>query len=188
MQSNSPGDFWLEGPSEIAMSDLSLDNDGGDKHGGYDDSILDHHLLWADIPVISDHIIRQSHHRQYSPTSIEKECLDTNSDFANDESEDSCTRKRESRPILSSSGSTLPKPAMMKRRVKSLPTPGHSRRWGSCPSQLQRCVSEDERKLRHRRLLCESSVRNLYEERKDHILEIFSDTWLLSNSLEDDFL
>ena len=45
-----------------------------------------------------------------------------------------------------------------------------------------------ERKLRNRRFLCESSVRQLYEERKDHIEEIFSNTWLLSDELDDNIL
>ena len=84
-----------------------------------------------------------------------------------------------------------------RRRAKSLDAdkdfmllkkkPRRSRRWTSCPTQVG-AFWDEERRLRNRRYLCESSVRQLYEDRKDHIFEIFSETWLLTDALKDELL
>lgn len=61
------------------------------------------------------------------------------------------------------------------------------RRCNSCPSQYKWLLpSDDERRLRQRRTMCESTVQKLYEERKDHIMEIFEDSWVLTTPLDDD--
>lgn len=67
----------------------------------------------------------------------------------------------------------------------SLPSLGSSpsrrrRRWSSGPSTFMR-----ERKLQLRRSICESGVKRLYDDRKDNILEIFEDQWLISDDLDD---
>jgi len=69
--------------------------------------------------------------------------------------------------------------------------PKRSRRWTSWePAEPPTIRTDDpeERALRNRRYLCESTVQQLYEERKDHILELFSDTWLLTDDLGDDIV
>ena len=59
-----------------------------------------------------------------------------------------------------------------------------AKRWGSCPAHY----FNDEKQLQLRRESVETSVRKLYEARKDHIFEIFQDSWVISDPLEDEDL
>lgn len=54
-----------------------------------------------------------------------------------------------------------------------------------CPLPSLFHMNEDEKRLQKRRSICEASIKKLYEERKDHIDEIFQSQWIVSNALED---
>lgn len=56
------------------------------------------------------------------------------------------------------------------------------RRCFSCP---QVAAGLEERRLQMRRSVCESVVQQLYENRKERIMEIFENRWFLSDILED---
>jgi hypothetical protein len=84
-------------------------------------------------------------------------------------------------------------------RCKSLPESvqqPHDPEEEDDPWMVRRCLSTgtfpgnvfpSEQILRERRLLCESSVKRLYEGRKDKILEIFRPgIWLLTDALDDE--
>ena len=58
------------------------------------------------------------------------------------------------------------------------------RRWTMVPPTDADSVNEQN--LKQRRVLCQSLVQRLYEDRKERILEIFQDTWLLTDALDDD--
>ena len=60
-----------------------------------------------------------------------------------------------------------------------------SRRWNSCPGHLS-SIPLDEKHLKERRDRCNSEVQKLYEERKDRIMELFQDSWILTTPLDDD--
>lgn len=54
--------------------------------------------------------------------------------------------------------------------------------FGTC-----RSWSDDEKRLQEKRTSCEHRIQKLYEEREEHILELFDDQcWLLSTEIEDD--
>ena len=59
------------------------------------------------------------------------------------------------------------------------------RRCNSEPSSSTLFQSSDEKQLRVRRALCEASVKQLYDARKDHIDEIFENQWIVSDVLDD---
>lgn len=42
----------------------------------------------------------------------------------------------------------------------------------------------EEKQLQQRRNQCESSLKKLYDERKEHIFELFENTWIISDPLE----
>ena len=63
---------------------------------------------------------------------------------------------------------------------------------GSAKSFPRRCYScpatplpQEERTLHARRSIAESNVQKLYEERKDKIMEIFENQWLISDELDE---
>ena len=58
------------------------------------------------------------------------------------------------------------------------PSNQHRERWGSCPDR--------EHQLQLRRHQAETSVQKLFDDRKDHIFEIFQDSWIISDALDDE--
>ena len=62
------------------------------------------------------------------------------------------------------------------------------RRCHSEPGTSDLFQSSDEKQLQLRRSSCEANVRKMYEERKEHIEELFHNSWMLvSEDLEDEF-
>jgi hypothetical protein len=89
----------------------------------------------------------------------------------------------------SSSSSALDLPLTIRRNlsldsaqdlITAAGKPAMIRRWTSSPP------STNEASLRQRRYQCESVVKQLYEDRKERIMEIFQNTWVLSDPLDDD--
>lgn len=68
------------------------------------------------------------------------------------------------------------------RSTTRKPSSEHRERWGSCPADYFR----KEPQLQTRRNQAESSVMKLFDDRKDHIFELFQDSWIISDALEDD--
>ncbi|CAB9514876.1 expressed unknown protein [Seminavis robusta] len=64
---------------------------------------------------------------------------------------------------------------------RSMPRP---RRCNSFPTVVSPYWLEEQR-LQQRRSKCEDSVRQLYEERKENIVEIFQNQWLISDDLDE---
>lgn len=89
--------------------------------------------------------------------------------------EENSERHTRSRSLVATSDFMLPqrKSFCKARRVHSYPGKSDS-------------LPYEELKLRHKRALCETSIQQLYEERKDHIMELFEDSWIISDPLDDD--
>jgi len=64
--------------------------------------------------------------------------------------------------------------------------PNRVQRGGSCPGDYYNCFDRNEHRLQLRREMTNSSLRKLYDERKDHIFELFQSSWVISDPLNDD--
>ncbi|CAB9501728.1 expressed unknown protein [Seminavis robusta] len=62
--------------------------------------------------------------------------------------------------------------------------PQHPKRAGSCPPEF--FYTDGEKDLQQRRDNVSTNLKRLYDDRKEHIFELFQDTWIISDDLEDE--